>query len=75
MMPMTITVTRVKAGHMPPPAAGGPAGLVAATVEVDVPAINCRAVLSMTVPAPAGSTRADWAEIAYDRALMMLDPA
>lgn len=42
MVPMTIKVTRVNAGGMPPTGAG-PAGLVAATVQVHVPAINCRA--------------------------------
>ena len=71
---MTIGVTRVNAGGMPPTGAG-PAGLVAAAVPVHVPAINCRAVLSMTFPAPAESTRTDWAEMAYERALMMLEPA
>jgi hypothetical protein len=72
MMPMTIRVTCVIADGMPPTGAGR-AGLVAATVHVL--ATNCRAVLSMTFPAPTESTRADWAEIADEKAQMMLDPA
>lgn len=71
---MTIRVIRVNAGGMPPTGAQ-PAGLVTATVPVHVPAINGRAVLSMTFPAPAESTRTDWAEMASERALMMLEPA
>jgi hypothetical protein len=71
---VTIRVTRVNVGGMAP-TGSGPAGLVAATVQVHVPAISCRAVLFMTFPAPAESTRANWAEIAYEKTLMMLDPA
>jgi len=38
-----------------PPTGAAQAGLVAVTVHV--PAINCRAVLCMTFPAPSESTR------------------
>jgi hypothetical protein len=31
--------------------------------------------VSAAFPAPAESIRADWEEIAYEKALMMLDPA
>jgi hypothetical protein len=74
MLPMKIRVTRLNSGGMPPTGAG-PAGQVAAALQVHAPAINCRAVLSMTVPAPAESTQPDWAEIGHENALMMLDPA
>jgi len=44
-------------------------------VQVDVPAIKARGIIEITVPAPANSSRDELAEIAHDRALMMLDPA
>ena len=50
-------------------------GMVQAHVTVQVPALIARAVIEMTFPAPARSNRADWTKLAYDRALMMLDPA
>ena len=49
--------------------------IVHAAVHVHVPGLNARAEIRMRLPAPANSTRADWAEIAYKKALMMLDPA
>jgi len=69
MMPMTIRVTNVKTMNtmvMP----GGHAA-----VHVHVPGLNARAVIRMAFESPAGSSRDDWAEIAYEKALMMLDPA
>lgn len=49
--------------------------MIEAYVQVHVPAISTRGMLCMFFPAPAESNRDDWAEIAYDRALEMLDPA
>lgn len=43
-------------------------------VQVIVPAIQARALIEISVPAPANSSRNELAEIAYDKALMMLDP-
>lgn len=86
MMPMTIRITRVKAmnsmimpGGMPPdghamPAGTGTGTMVHFTVPVHVPGLNGRATIDMAFRAPAGSSREEWEEIAYERALMMLDP-
>ena len=46
-----------------------------AAVHVHVPGVNARAVVRMAFESPAGSSRDDWAEFAYEKALMMLDPA
>ena len=81
MMPMTIRVMRVQAVDsmiMPVHMRRWPAGTgisVHATVHVHVPGLRGRATIRMAFQAPAGSNREDWAEITYERALMMLDPA
>lgn len=91
MVPITISVTRVKvlSSTIVPvgiPATGGmqPAGtgdmwagldIVHSILVVHAPGLNARAIIDMTFKAPARSSRADWAEIAYQRALMMRDPA
>ncbi len=83
MMPMTIRVARVEAvngmimpGGMLPDSHVQRAGtMVHAAVRVEVPGLNARAAISMTFPAPAGSNRQEWAEIAHEKALMMLGPA
>ena len=86
MMPMTIRrITRVKAMHsmimrggMPPDGHAGPddiGTMVHAVVQVHAPGLKARATIRMAFRAPAGSNREEWAEIAYERALMMLDPA
>ena len=67
MMPMTMTITIMSTKKR--------GGQIHAHVQVDVPEIKSRAVIRMHFPAPANSNREDWADIAYDRALMMLDPA
>jgi hypothetical protein len=60
MMAMKIKVARVM-GH--------------AHVKVDVTEITSRAVIAMDFPARVGTNRGDWEETAYEKALMMLDPA
>ena len=68
MMAMTIKVTRViRMKDMP--------DMVQAHVAVKVPGLNARALIDMAFPAPAGSNRTECAEIDYDKALTMLDPA
>ena len=49
--------------------------IVRADVHVHVPGLNGRANIRMAFPAPPGTDRGDWAKIAYERALMMLDSA
>jgi hypothetical protein len=51
------------------------AGLVNASLSVDVPEIGAKAHIEIRFSAPAGTRPNDWWEEAYDRALMMLDPA
>ena len=85
MMPMTIRVARVEAvngmimpGGMLPDShvqRVSTGTMVHAAVRVHVPGLNARAAISMTFPAPAGSNRQEWAEIAHEKALMMLGPA
>jgi len=85
IMPMKIRVTHVKAvngmimpGGMPPDRhvqRAGTGTMVYAAVRVQGPGLNARAAISMTFSAALVMTREDWAEIAYERALMMLDPA
>lgn len=65
MMAMKINVARVIEHD----------GMAHAHVQVDVPEIMSRALITMHFPAPVRSHRADWEEIAYDKALLMLDPA
>lgn len=68
MMPMTINVTRVMCiVNMP--------GMVRAHVQVLVPALYAPAIIEKGLPAPPGSNRDDWAETAYEKSPMMLDPA
>lgn len=43
--------------------------------HMPVPGLKARAVIEMHFPAPADTNRAGRAEIAYEKALMMLDPA
>lgn len=50
-------------------------GVVYATVDVDVPNIAAKARINMHFPAPPGTGPKHWRKFAYDRALMMLDPA
>ena len=50
-------------------------GMIEAQIQVHVPAISTRRMLRMHFPASAGPNREDWVEIAYDRALEMLDLA
>ena len=47
--------------------------MIEAQIQVHVPAISTRRMLRMHFPASAGPNREDWVEIAYDRALEMLD--
>lgn len=49
--------------------------MVHAHVHVRVPGLTARAVIKIHFPAPADTSRVEWAEIAYEKALMMLDPA
>lgn len=65
MLPMTITVVRVVAEG----------GFVHASIAVEVQKIRALARIDLNFPAPTGATMVDWKELAYDRALMMLDPA
>lgn len=65
MEKMTIKVTEVSAA----------AGFVNASLSVDVPEIGAKARLEIRFPTPPGTGLDDWRELAYDRALMMLDPA
>ena len=46
-----------------------------AAVRVEVLGLIARMTIEMTFPAPAGSNRADWAEIACGKVLIVLDPA
>jgi hypothetical protein len=65
MEKMTIRVMEVSAD----------AGLVNAGLSVEVPEIGAKARIEIRFPAPPGTGPDDWREEAYDRALMMLDPA
>lgn len=49
--------------------------MVHAGVDVQVPGLSAHAVISVSFPGPVGSNREDWEDIAYDKALLMLDPA
>ncbi|MEX0976637.1 MAG: hypothetical protein WDZ50_06030 [Woeseia sp.] len=84
LMPTSIRVTRVKAAGFPVVDGmrmTGTSNMWArsesghAAVRVEVLELNARTTIKMTLPAPAGSNRSDSAEIAFGRALMMLDPA
>lgn len=79
MEKMRISVSRVKRfGGMLPLRSDDQrtAGIaVHAAVEVHVPGLNARTEIMMAFEALAGSNRRDWAEIAYERALFVLDPA
>jgi len=80
MVPMTIRVVLVTrlASRMPlaPRGHREETGIpVHAAVQVHVPSLNARAEIEMSFAAPVNSNREEWAEIAYDRALRMLDPA
>jgi hypothetical protein len=58
------------------PSSGGSIRQMAhAHVDVHVPGLSARAVIKMHFPAPADTNRVEWAEIAYEKASMMLDPA
>jgi hypothetical protein len=46
-----------------------------AAVRVEVPGLIARMTIEMTFPAQAGSNRADWAEVACGKVLIVLDPA
>jgi hypothetical protein len=50
-------------------------GSIRQMAHVHVPGLNARAVIKMHFPAPADTNRVGWAEIAYEKALIMLDPA
>ncbi len=65
MLPMTITIMAVSEQG----------GVIHASVAVDVPDINARARINMHFPAPKNAGPEDWRKEAYDRALMVLDPA
>lgn len=83
-MRVPIRVTRVKAASVPlidDMRMTGTGNMWArsepahAAVRVEIPGLNARATIEMTFPAAAGSNRADWAEIACGKVLMMLHPA
>jgi hypothetical protein len=65
MSPMTIAIMTIAEQD----------GLVHASVAVDVPEIGAQAHIDIRFPVPTGTGPEDWREEAYDRALMMLDPA
>lgn len=65
MMPMTIRIMNVSAQH----------GVVYASIRADVPELGAIARIAVRFAAPSGTDERDWREEAYDRALMMLDPA
>ena len=44
-------------------------------VLAGVPALNAQVEITMAFQVPARSTQDDWAEMAYDRALLILDPS
>jgi hypothetical protein len=50
-------------------------GTVTAVVDVRVPEINAHARIDMRFPTNSKLGPADWREVAYLQALMMLDPA
>ena len=50
-------------------------GLVRTRLRVNAPSITASARITITFAAPAGTNPEDWRELAYDRALMRLDPA
>ena len=50
-------------------------GTLHAHVQVLVPAHNAPAIIEMGFPTPAEPNRDDWAETAYEKSLVMLDPA
>ena len=68
MIAMTMEVTRVE--HLKKMQ-----GVVQTHIEVQVPGLNARAMIEMEFSIPTGTSRNDWAEIAYEKALLMLDPA
>jgi len=65
MLPMSITIMTITMKQ----------GLVHASLAVGVLSISAQARIAMTFPPTVGTGPADWREQAYDRALMMLDPA
>lgn len=84
LMPMSIRVTRVKAVGVPVidgMRITGTSNMWARSesahpaTRVEVLGLGARATIEMTFPIPAGSNRADWAEIACGKALVLLDPA
>lgn len=50
-------------------------GVVRASLRATVPSIAARARITLTFAALPGSGPKDWWELAYDRALVMLDSA
>jgi hypothetical protein len=64
MVKMAITITDISTKS----------GVVYASIRVRAPEIGAQARIDMEFTPPTGSWEADWSELAYDRALIMLDP-
>ena len=65
MLPMTITIATISEQHEQ----------VHAVLDLTAPSIGATARIAMAFAPRADTGPADWREEAYDRALMMLDPA